>query len=124
LRTRLRSLDDQRQRLLKLYQLGEIDDDYLQSESQKLRAQISSIEGELINITEPIQLPKAEDLRKASAAVRQWVDTAQGDDMQLLLDAMQIQVKAERGRGELLGIIPEYARRNSHPDVRSMVINF
>ncbi|MDP6073340.1 MAG: zinc ribbon domain-containing protein, partial [SAR202 cluster bacterium] len=36
----LRSLNDQRQRLLKLYQLGEIDDDYLRSESQALRSQI------------------------------------------------------------------------------------
>jgi hypothetical protein len=120
----LRSLNDQRQRLLKLYQLGEIDDDYLRSESQALRSQIGEVEKQIGQIAAPFRLPAVGDLQKASSAVRQWVYDAQGDDLQLVLDALQVQVRVEKGRGELSGVIPEYAPENSHADVRSMVINF
>ena len=53
--------------------------------------------------------------------IEDWVLNAEGDDFTLLLDAMQIEVHAEKGRGELKGMIPEYAPRESHADVCAMV---
>ena len=46
---------------------------------------------------------------------------ADGDDFSLLLDALQIEVHAEKGRGEQKGLIPDYAPRKSHADVCSVV---
>ena len=67
-------------------------------------------------------LPSATELRRAAGQVGKWVRDAEGDDFQLLLQALQIEVRAEKGRGELSGIIPEYASPCNHPHVRSMVI--
>ena len=55
--------------------------------------------------------------------IQDWVLSAKGEDLTLLLDALQVQVHVENGRGELKGIIPEYAPKNGHVDVCSMVIN-
>ena len=46
---------------------------------------------------------------------------AEGDDFTLLLDALQVEVHAEKGRGVLKGMIPEYAPREGHANVRTMV---
>ncbi len=61
------------------------------------------------------------DLEQACARVRKWVQAAEGDEFALLADALQIRVLAEKGRGELTGVIPEYAPDCSHPDVCAMV---
>ena len=47
---------------------------------------------------------------------------ADGDDFFLLLDALQIQVHVEKGHGELEGIIPDYAPRNSHAGVWRQIL--
>ncbi|MEC8891198.1 MAG: hypothetical protein VX426_05640, partial [Chloroflexota bacterium] len=47
-----------------------------------------------------------------------------GDDFELLLQALQIEVRAEKGKAELSGIIPEYASPCNHPDVCSVVTKF
>ena len=118
---RLRGLDDQRQRLLKLYQLGEIDDEYLTRESNGLRQRRESIEAEIKPVPQTIPIPSADELCEASARVREWIEGAQGDDLSLLLNALQIRIKAEKGRGELTGVIPDYAPVCSHADVCPVV---
>ena len=72
----------------------------------------------------PTALPSAPELRRATERVGEWVRDAEGDDFELLLQALQIEVRAEKGSGELSGVIPAYASPCNHPDVRSMVINF
>ena len=124
LRSELENLEKQRGRLLKLYQLGEIDDAYLQTETHALREKITSTTEELATAPALPQLPTAEELTGAVDRVREGVEQAEGDNLELLLKALQIKVRAERGRGELEGIVPEYAWQNSDADVRSMVINF
>ncbi|MDP6496203.1 MAG: hypothetical protein QGI09_12595, partial [Dehalococcoidia bacterium] len=74
------------------------------------------------NIPTSPALPSATELRRAAERVGEWVRDAEGDDFELLLQALQIEVRAEKGRGELSGVIPEYASPCNHPDVRSMVI--
>ena len=117
------NLDGQRQRLLKLYQLGEIDYQYLEVESRSLRAQMADIESRMkVNVS--MADLSLGDLEQACARVRQWVQAAEEDEFALLADAFQIRVLAEKGRGELTGVIPEYAPDCSHADVCSVVINF
>ena len=116
------ALENQKLRLLRLYQLGEIDEVYLQAESQVIQSARQRVEHQLSNIPTSPALPSATELRRAAEQVGEWVRDAAGDDFELLLQALQIEVRAEKGRGELSGIIPEYASPCNHPDVRSMVI--
>ena len=62
----------------------------------------------------------ARDTQRVKAA-GEWVRDAEGDDFEILLQALQIEIRAEKGRGELSGIIPEYASPCNHPDVCTMV---
>ena len=57
-------------------------------------------------------------------AAGEWVRDAERDDCELLLQALQIEIRAEKGRGELSGIIPEYASPCNHPDVYMVVTDF
>jgi vacuolar-type H+-ATPase subunit E/Vma4 len=115
---------NQRLPLLRLYRLGEIDEVYLQAESQVIQGARQRVENQLSNIPTSPALPSAMELRRAAEQVGEWVRDAEGDDFELLLQALQIEVRAEKGRGELSGVIPEYASPGNHPHVRSMVINF
>ena len=65
----------------------------------------------------------ATDLNQACRRIEDWVLNAEGDDFTLLLDALQVEVHAEKGRGVLKGMIPEYAPRESHADVRPVVVS-
>ena len=119
----LKNLDNRRGRLLKLYEMGEIDDEYFLQESNSLRVEKAKVE-ELRGCKIPVDLlPQIDDLEQACQRIQDWVLSAEGEDLALLLDALQVQVHVENGRGELKGIIPEYAPKNGHADVCSMVIN-
>ena len=115
------ALENQRLRLFRLYQLGEIDDAYLKDESKILRDAKQRIDEQLTRIPGPVAVPSASQLREAAERVAEWVRNAEGDDFKLLLDALQIEVRAEKGRGELVGVIPDYASPSSHADVRTVV---
>ena len=121
LQQELESLDRQRSRLLKLYQMGELDDGYLQAESMSIRKRREDIERQLPVAEVSPQVPEIADLKRAAEAVAEWLMAAEGDDFDLLLDALQIQVSAEKGAGELLGVLPDYSPTNGHADVCAMV---
>ena len=109
--------------MLKLYEMGEIDDEYFLRESNSLRVEKGKDERSddrkmLVDI-----LPGVEDLKQAGQRIQDWVPNSESEEFSLLLDALQIQVCVEDGRGELKGMIPEYAPKNGHADVCSMVIN-
>ena len=72
--------------------LGEIDDDYLTRESNVLRQKRESIETEIKPAPEAIPIPSSDELREASSRVREWIRGAQGDDLSLLLNALQIRM--------------------------------
>ena len=124
LQRQLRNVDAERLRLAKLYQLGEIDDDYLQAESGVLRARRKTIEAQVERQRPTMPDLSLEGLEQACEHVRVWVQQATGDDLALIADALQIRVRAEKGRAELTGVIPEYAPQCSDADVRPVVISF
>ena len=120
---RLDSLDEQRCRLIKLYQMGEVDDTYLESESRLLRTQMNAIEAQIQRHHPVIPDLSLIDFQQACDRIRDWVRQAEGEDFELIARALQIQVRAETDRGELTGVIPEYAPNNGNADVCTMVIN-
>ena len=124
LESQLTSLENRRGRLLKLYEMGEIDDDYFLRKSTTIRGEKAKVEEQMHWVSPMDSLPNVTDLRQACQRIEDWVLKADGDDFSLLLDALQIEVHAEKGRGELKGLIPEYAPKKSDAHVRSMVINF
>ena len=117
----LEQIDNRRQRLVRLYELGEIEEDYLASELAGLKSRRDSLESQPVNVTEATLVPDIVDLESACRGVREWVDHAEGDDFNLLLDALQVNIKAEKGQGELCGVIPDYASTCNHADVCAMV---
>jgi hypothetical protein len=123
LQRQLGGLDAQRLRLVKLYQLGEIDDDYFQAESRALRVRRKTIEGQIESRRPTVQELPLGGLEQACERVRAWVQQATGDDLALIADALQIRVRAEKDRAELTGVIPEYAPQCSDAHVRAVVRN-
>lgn len=120
---RLNELEDQRKRLVKLYQMGEIQDEYFQSEVASIRANMVFLESQLTGSSNGVDQFDLGDLSQTCEQIRKWVEQAEGDDFALIAEALQLRVLAEKGRGELVGVIPQYAPEKSHADVRSMVIN-
>jgi len=120
----VRDLQEQRHRLLKLYQLGEIDDAYLQRESATLHQRIVEAEGRFPSedVRRP-ERPSLAKLERMSVEIQRFIESAQGEDLDLLVGSLQLSVRAVKGRGELSGVLPEYAPSNGDADICSMVIN-
>jgi hypothetical protein len=119
-------VEEQKRRLVKLYQIGEVDDAYFAEESRTLRARREALTNDLCLRPETLPVPELADLRTACERVRAWVDRAAGDDMALLGSALQLQVSAAATEAELMGIIPAehaslYASACSDADVCAMV---
>lgn len=125
LERQLAQLDEQKRRLAKLYQLGDVDDAYLESELRALRARRAVAEEELQGLRQEAAMPPIADLKRACAQVRDWVAGAVGEDFALLTEALQLGIRAETDRGELSGIIPDdvrgYAPACSDAHVRPVV---
>ena len=119
---RLRELEAQRGRLLRLFQLGEIDEPHLRRETVLIRAEQERLAEQATRVMATVPaLPDAKGLRAMCDAIREWVDSAEGDDLNLLLDALQIRVDASRDGSELRGVIPSSAPTDVHADVRPVV---
>ena len=99
--SQLGDLENRRGRLLKLFEMGEIDDEYFLRESNSLRVEKAKVE-ELHDLKVPAaSLPRLNGHEQACQRVQDWVMSAESEDFSLLLDALQIQVHVENGRGEL-----------------------
>jgi hypothetical protein len=120
----LETLDNQKRRLVKLYQMGEVDDDYYRVEAEALRARRQVVDDRLGRERPEVPKMTLECAERACRRVREWVERAGGNDFNLLAEALQIQVLAEKGRSEVTGVIPDYAPDCSHADVRAVVGSF
>ncbi|MEI6156710.1 MAG: recombinase zinc beta ribbon domain-containing protein, partial [bacterium] len=113
-RTHLASLERQRQRLVRLYQLEEIDDAYLQRETATIRAQRASSEAAIERLSggQPIRLPESPKAFAATCAVvrsRVLADVEEGH-LDRIASALQLSARvqhtAEGISGVLEGVIP------------------
>ncbi len=62
--------------MLRLYQMGEIDDDYLQTESLTLRGKMTELQDLLAKAPPLMPVPDESQLREVATAVGQWVRDA------------------------------------------------
>lgn len=109
------SLDDQRQRVLKLFQMGEIDEAYLQKELEALRVRRSPAEATIarLNGSGSAGHPPAnpEEFAATCEALRaRVVEQIEAGRLKDVAEAMQIVVTVERtdhgASGALKGVIP------------------
>jgi site-specific DNA recombinase len=117
-------IDKKRRRLVKLYEMGEIEEEYFEAELAVLKNQRDEIDERLSQSCTPTSLPALIDLESACKGVRGWIERAEGENISLLLDALQIGIRAEKGRGELSGVIPDYASTCDNAHVCSVVKYF
>ena len=61
------------------------------------------------------------DIAAICGRVEEWIRHAEGDEMALLTDALQLRVEASSNAAELSGVIPLYAPSCSDADVCTMV---
>lgn len=118
----LAAVDSEKSRLVKLYQSGEVDDAYFQTEAGLLRSRRARLESLIVQRTPERPMVPLGDIARACDRVRAWIANAEGDDFALLAEALQIAVSADRDRAELSGLIPdEYASVPCDAHVRPVV---
>ena len=111
----LASLDKQRQRLLRLFQLGEVDEAYLQKEVAAIQARRSPAEASIARLkgaSHAAQIPRnTEEFAATCEALRERVVTeVEADHLNKVAEAMQLAVEIQRTddgtSGLLKGVIP------------------
>jgi hypothetical protein len=117
----LRTLDEQKRRIVQLYKLGEIELAEYQAEAKQLKLRRAVIEQQLQQTERVRSTPTLVDLQQACEGVQRWVNQAVGDDLELLLEALQVKLRVEPGRAALEGVIPEYAPPCNDADVCPVV---
>ena len=119
---RLESVERQRIRLFRLYQLGEVDDEYLERESLSLKRERKRLLAHAPSEpVERIDLPSESDLAVLCSRVRSWIVKHGPEEISLIARALQLSIVASTDRSEVSGVIPEYSPNCEHPDVRAMV---
>lgn len=113
-RQRLTSLDKQHQRLLRLYQLGEVDDAYLEREVVAIRAQRASLEAAIDRqgAVTSVPLPRnPEEFASTCAALRELVlAEVEAGRLKQIAEAFQLSARiactGDQTSGVLEGVIP------------------
>ena len=116
----LASLDDQRQRVLKLFQMGEVDEAYLQKELETLRVRRSPAEATVAQLNGSGSAPRTpanpDEFAATCEALRERVvEEVEAGRLKEVAKAMQISVTIEKTddgvSGALEGVIPHEVGR-------------
>jgi site-specific DNA recombinase len=119
---RLAALDKQRERLVRLFQLGEVDEDYFTRESARVRAEQERLRASAAPVEIPARVLDAARLDELCAAVRTWLLGRADDDLELVAEALQLRITAHTDAAEVTGEIPEeYAPAWRDAHVRPVV---
>ncbi len=111
----LASLDNQRQRVLKLFQMGEVDEAYVQKELEAIRVRRSPAEATIAQLNGSGSTPRTpanpEEFAATCEALRERVvDEIEAGRLKSVAEAMQISVTIEKtddgASGALEGVIP------------------
>jgi site-specific DNA recombinase len=128
LEQKLASLIEREKRLVKLFTYGEVDEHVIQEEGATLKRERLLAEerlAELRRVSKPIGPVDSEMLEKACAAVGEWLDRADESDRSLVLEALQVTVRAAPGGATVNGVLPSEPRphlpMNKHADARCEV---
>ena len=107
----LSHVDDSQDRLVDLYTDGEITKDIYQQKRDRLAKRKAALEREQAQLRsecEPGLDPEMlrEHLPEVLAFVREWVAKAEGDDLELLLQALNVRISASREEADVRVEVP------------------
>ena len=101
---KLGMLEGERRRVLSRYQLGDVDDSFLEDELARIRREKERLAARPISLTPS---PSANfDIPAICDAARAWLENAAGDDITLIAGALDLEVTASREQAELIGKLP------------------
>ena len=124
IQSQLEDIDKQKARLIKLFQLGEIAEEYLTHESANLKTRRGALEHRLQE-AQPLEETaiNPERLQKALAQINTMVEGRDQELLDLLIEATDITVVMGKDHSTATATAPlkEYARENSDADVRAVV---
>ncbi|MSQ15327.1 MAG: hypothetical protein EXR50_05640 [Dehalococcoidia bacterium] len=126
LQRKLNAVEAEQRRLARLYTAGMLPDDILEGESRRLSAQRQRLENErqVLEAKGPnmIDLERLErELPEALTRLRQWVLLATEDDMALILEALQVQIRASNDQVFIEGVIPTSIQSKQDKSVQDFV---
>ena len=111
----IHAVEAKQRRLMNLYTQGDFPESLLAQESQSLSAERAMLEGERVRLgsreTDRIDLAAvATDMPRVLQEIRRWIAEADGDDLDLLLTAVDAKVTASREQAEIRGSVPVYGQ--------------
>jgi len=111
LKLELARVDDQQKRLARLFVTGEFPDELLQAEATRLHADRQRLAREFeAGRRDTAASPSADDILHLLPAVVErvasWDRTAEGEDLDLLLRALDVHVRANRERAVIEASVP------------------
>ncbi len=109
----IRTIEDQEQRLIRLYRYGEVDDEFIKKESKAIRLRKERMVSEVHELQERASnLSRLTDLapqiREVCERIHAAITEFGFDEQRLVLDAFSIKVIAYRDRVEVRGAMPSY----------------
>jgi site-specific DNA recombinase len=130
LEQKLGTLRDSEQRLVRLYTSGRIDDDVFDTESAVLKRERTIVDDRLKSlrpVSSAMRVINKDELEQVCAKISVWLDGASDENRTLVLEALQIAIRATPNSLELSGVLPAdapgYLQKNNHADARFPVIN-
>ena len=124
----LRSLKAREERLMRLFTLGELDEELLRTEATRLAARRGEVEAELRGLkpSDSIMEIDEDQVGALCEAIARWLHDADERTRTEVLEALQIEVSADASAATLKGALPmpdatRFASPNDHAHVRSVV---
>ena len=111
----LDDIETQQRRLIRLFTAGNLPEELVAEQSKELAKRREALEQRRIELTgqAPARIDVAQlkrELPAALEAIRHWVESAEGDDFDLLLRAVEAQITASTAQAEVRGRIPLIAQ--------------
>ena len=107
----IRKIEEQQRRLVRLFTAGDMPLNLLAEESARLNMEMSRRQHNqremVASTTSQIDLTKLEaTMPQVLRALRDWVTKASGDELSLLLRALQVRIKASNEKVRIEGVVP------------------
>ena len=122
LQSELEATEEQQKRLARLFVAGQLPEDMLEGEAVTLRRRRDAIERKLRALENQrfaaIDIPNVkEKLPAVLARIGQWVTSAEGEDVALLFDALDVRVAASREHAQITGQVPVLSENDADGDL-------
>ena len=114
-------------RLARLYVAGELPEDVLRPQSEQLSRRREALESRLLLLERDTHAPALDldrlrdELPQVTARLRRWIMEPSEEDVNLMLEALQVEVSASRERVQIDGAIPLVGPAEGDPSAGDLV---